>query len=194
MKPTTYITSPAIVTLEEHEFIQSCVLADGFPWFYQGLQTYGENIPVKLLPKVHNASFFCHILLSASPSAEQEGTVNSTHFDFFNNIFQRWLEQHKIDCHFIYRAAVNLVEHVDKEMTVPHTDHLYPHKSWIMYLNTVDSAETVLFDADYNITANIPCKQYEAVTFGGELHSHRYPPKYQRRLAVVFTYMDAATV
>ena len=194
MHTNHYITSPAIVTPEEHEFIQTCVLADSFPWFYQGFQTYGENIPIKLLPRVYNASFFSHVLLLSSPSIDQEGAVNSTHFDFFNEIFQRWLEQQNIDCHRIYRAAVNLVEYVDKEMTVPHTDHLYAHKNWIMYLNTVDSAETVLFDADYNITASIPCKQYDAVTFGGDLHAHRFPPKYQRRLAVVFTYMDAATV
>ena len=194
MKPTTYISAPAIITPEEHEFIQSCVLADSFPWFYQGFQTYGENIPIKLLPRVYNASFFSHILLLASTSIQEEGTVNSTHFDFFNTIFQRWLEQQGINCHYIYRAAVNLVEHVDKEMTVPHTDHSYTHKNWIMYLNTVDSAETVLFDADYNITASIPCKQYDAVTFGGDLHAHRFPPLHQRRLAVVFTYMDTATV
>lgn len=192
------ISAPVTTTLEEHAFIEDYVKGDRIPWYWRGGMVGGpldRNTPwlvkeyVRLLGHMPvNAPYFEHTLMHRTNDPTSEGTINSPTYGLFHKLFVRWCEENSVNCELVYRASINLVEHHEGMCSTPHTDHDFEHWNWLMYLNTVDSAETVLFDEDFNITHEQPAQEYTAFTFNGCIHAHRLPAPGTRRLAVVFTY------
>lgn len=192
------IIAPIVLTPEEREYINGHIKSDQIPWYWRGGMVGGpldSKSPwlvkeyIRLLGREPtNAPYFEHTLMHRSIDPNKDGTVNSPNYELFYTLFDRWMQAQGITYTRIYRASMNLVEHHAGDCTTPHTDHDFPHCNWLMYLNTLPNADTVLFDKDFNVTASSPAVEFNCCTFPGDIHAHRLPPPLQRRMVVVFTY------
>lgn len=105
-----------------------------FPWFY--LQK----------PVTEKFPAFAHVLIPRYDYETNEGyKVNSASWEFFERIFLNFCKKNKIKVNRILRAAVNLQGYFKEDHGTPHTDHPFPHKVCIMYLNDIDRGSTYLF-------------------------------------------------
>jgi len=190
-------SAPVTVTEQELEFIQNQVMSSSWPWYWRSAMVVGpqertSEIRQKYIDCIGlvptNAPYFEHTLMERSLNALEDGRVNSSAYELFYTLFRRWCEENHIQITRIYRASINLVEHHEGQLTNPHTDHDFEHSNWLMYLNTVADAETVLFDQDFNIVHEQPALEYTAFAFPGCIHAHRLPSPLARRVVVVFTY------
>lgn len=190
------IQADVSLTLEEQNFIDNHVLGNEFPWFRVPYQT---EIKLNSIPnkKVINSPFFANILVQRSEKDQwdsnvvptEPGIINSSYYDFFYRIFDKWMREQSLDYTMIFRGCVNCVQSKDYEVYAnPHVDHFYPHNVWIMYLNSTDGP-TVLFDDDFNIVKEIPCEKNTAVSFSSQLHAYKFPIKEDQRFIVLFTYI-----
>ena len=89
----------------------------------------------------------------------------------------------------IFRANLNLNWYNGDEHTEPHRDHIWPHHNFIMYLNTCEQGQTIIWPDDFSTSYMIPCEQYTAVTFRERWHAHRFPKPGTRRVVFVVTYI-----
>jgi hypothetical protein len=177
------------LTENEIDFISKVVLGPSMAWYKQDFQTdFEPNNAIK--DSVGNNGFFGHALMLRNTSDPTvPGNINSEYYHMFENIFYRWIKQNNLELpNKIYRAGLNLTLHNDKDFSVPHYDHEWPHWNWIMYLNDNDAA-TLLFDTDYNITQQFPAKKFHACAFENTLHAHQFPKINEFRYVVVFTFI-----
>ena len=183
------VIAPVLLTPEEHDFIQNGVFGLYFPWFvnYQEV-TVVSDIDPKIINKIANPPFFGHRLMQRSATPGKSGEVSSKHYAGFENIFLRWCKDNNYPVSTILRAALNVSVYNDAEFSLPHHDHDFPCNNWIMYLNSVKDAPTLLFDDDYNIIDSIPAEKYQAVAFPSILHAHKFAPVNELRFVVVFTF------
>jgi len=98
------------------------------------------------------------------------------------------VREQNIEYKTILRSSLNLVVHSNYEFTVPHVDHFFPHWNWVMYLNTVENAPTVLFDENMEIIESVQAEEFKSVIFPGVTHAHKFPPINQDRCVCVFTF------
>jgi hypothetical protein len=89
----------------------------------------------------------------------------------------------------IYRANLNLNWYNGDLHTEPHIDHDWPHYNFIMYLDTCDEGETLVWKDNFEEMHAVPCVKYTAVTFKSCWHAHKYPALGQRRIVFVVTYI-----
>lgn len=172
---------------QEQQIINELIFSDRFPWFYQSKQTVGKN-PLEY-EGVIDRPFFSHQLMARGYDPKSNGLINSNHYSFFEKIFCRWCDQEGIKLQFIYRAALNLVHHYKGKHTVPHVDHPeFPHKNWIWYLNN-STANTLIFDNNFDVSHTLPSKKNFASAFDGYEHAHEFPPEGTIRIVCVFTYL-----
>lgn len=183
------VVAPVLLTPREHEFIQSGVFGLYFPWFvnYKEVNIVSDIDP-RIVNKISNPSFFCHKLMERSATPGIQGVENSKHYPVFEDIFLRWCTDNNYPVRTILRAALNITTYSNAEFSVPHHDHDFPCNNWIMYLNSVKDAPTLLFDDDYNIIDSIPAEKYQAVAFPSILHAHKFAPVNELRFVVVFTF------
>ena len=186
----------------EQEFIDRFVMGPSFPWFWQGRQTfedpefYNKHLPEWLRPLlVHcNGPFLSHRLLR-TPDIPEQGHQDrpandySIHYEFFIEIFHRFMKSQGLQYSKIFRANLNLNWFNGIDHTEPHVDHSWPHSNFIMYLNTCDAGQTLIWPNDFSATYMIPCQQNTAVTFEQQWHAHRYPSPGSRRVVFVVTYI-----
>ena len=130
-----------------------------------------------------------HMLVKTPLEEHEEGRVNSPNWLFFQAIFNQWMQEQGLAYRRIYRAALNTVFPSYADYGLPHVDHHWPHNNWIMYLNTIPDAPTVLMDNQYRIHTEIACEQYQAATFGQQLHTHRYSQGQHARIIVIITWI-----
>lgn len=177
------------LTESETDFITSFVLTDLTPWYKQDFQTDFDP-PTEIKDKVGNTHFFSHALMLRNKfDSTVSGKINSDHYYIFEKIFLRWINENNITPpNIIYRASLNLTTYYNKDFSVPHYDHEWPHWNWIMYLNDTD-ADTLLFDKSYKITESIAGKRFHACAFENTLHAHKFPKINEARYVVVFTFV-----
>lgn len=173
---------------EELDFIENFVLQEWIELYKQPCQT-DIDPPDQVKDRAGNSYFFSHALMRKNNSPNMNGEVNSNHYPMFESIFLRWLEENNFDKpKHIYRACINVTTYLDKEFSVPHYDHSWPHYNWIWYLNDTD-AGTLLFDEDFNITKEFPSTKNYACAFENTLHAQQFPKPDQLRYVVVFTFI-----
>jgi hypothetical protein len=186
------------INLREQEFIETYILGPYFPWFWQDQQTFGdeEAIPKYIKPHVksYNGQFLSHTLLLRTESesvkhTERPGNEISSHFEFFLELFNRFMVKHDLKYTNIFRANLNLTWHNSNLHTAPHLDHHWPHKNFIMYLTSCDQGQTIIWPDDFSTSYMIPCVQYTAVTFKQHWHAQRYPSPGSKRAVLVITYI-----
>lgn len=191
------ICSPVTIYKTEHDFIQNVISGSSFPWFYQGSQTFNDVKETKNLPAgmtYFNGPYLSHILLRRTEVEETSHLTRSAkdfseHYEFFIEIFHRWMTEQGLKYTKIFRANLNLNWYNGDMHTEPHLDHSWEHNNFIMYLDTCDNAETLVWDDDFSEMCAIPCVGYTAVSFKSRWHAHKYPPVGQRRLVLVVTYI-----
>lgn len=192
---------PIPVTLypREKEYIKNTVLSQLFPWYYIGQQT--DNKDLNYLPeylRTHhkhvNPPFLSHILLTRTEDEKINHLSRplnnySVNYEFFLEIFHRFMTENKLNYTKIYRANLNLTWYNGNEHTEPHLDHDWPHYNFIMYLNTCDQGQTLIWPDNFSTTYVIPCVEYTAINFKSMWHAHRFPPIGHRRVVFVVTYI-----
>lgn len=187
---------------QEKEFIEKFVLGGNFPWFWKKGQNfrseffYNKHLPdwfQKHLPH-YNPQFFSHSLLPVANNKDQShkswsSNEFSPYYEFFMEIFHRFMVDNNLKYSKIYRAALNLNWHNELSHTEPHVDHGWEHSNFIMYLNTCDAGQTLIWPEDFSSTNYIPCVEYTALSFKQQWHAHRFPAPEQRRIVFVVTYI-----
>ena len=190
--------APVEINLREQEFIERYILGPHFPWFWQDKQTFGdeEAIPQYIKPytKSYNGQFLSHTLLfrteiESVKHTERPSNEISVHFEFFLELFNRFMVSNNLKYTNIFRANLNLTWHNGHLHTAPHLDHYWPHKNFIMYLTSCDQGQTIIWPEDFLTSYMIPCVRYTAVTFKNQWHAQRYPAPGSKRLALVITYI-----
>ncbi len=126
-----FITDKNFLTDEEINHINSEILGNNFPWYYE---------PVATTDKFQ---FFSHTLL-----VRETDEVNSIHFEFFKNIFLKFANLHKLKVKAITRAVLNLTNNSSYKNGDPHVDHEFKHKVFMLYLNTIEG-DTIVYDKKY---------------------------------------------
>jgi hypothetical protein len=191
--------TPVTVYPREREIIETTILGQMFPWYYIGQQTMNkslEYLPETIRPYISqiNSPFLSHTILRRT----EEESVNhidrplnhfSEFYEFFIEIFHRYMTENKLKYKKIFRANLNLNWHNGNGHTEPHRDHTWPHCNFIMYLNTCDQGQTIVWPDDFSTSYMIPCEQYTAVTFKEHWHAHRFPAPGTRRVVFVVTYI-----
>ena len=196
------IHNQVVVHPTEQQFIDKFIFGPSFPWYWQNNQTfndpilYSKHIPSNL--RVHiehnNGPFLSHQLLCRTEDAskghlDRPATDFSPHYEFFIEIFHRWMSAQKITYSKIFRANLNLTWYNGIKHTEPHVDHEWPHCNFIMYLNTCNAGQTILWPNDFCTTYMIPCVQNTAVAFTQQWHAQRYPAPGTKRIVFVVTYI-----
>jgi hypothetical protein len=190
--------APVDVNLREREFIENHILGPYFPWFWQERQTYGDedDIPEQIKPhiKSYNGQFLSHTLLFRTEIEsvkynERPSSEVSPHFEFFLELFNRFMTTHGLKYKNIFRANLNLTWHNSDLHSAPHLDHHWPHNNFLMYLTSCDQGQTIIWPDGFSTSYLIPCVQYTAVNFKQHWHAQRYPAPGSRRLVFVLTYI-----
>lgn len=194
---STVYHRPVTVYQGEKEFIEKFVMGPNFEWFWQNHQTVNDEESVKAgIPeelrnhtKFYNGPFFSHTLLYRQEKEDGQDRRISKHFEFFIEIFHRFMKENNLKYTKLYRANLNLTWYNGEEHTAPHLDHEWPHSNFIMYLTSCDQGQTIVWPDDFSTSYMIPCIEYTAVTFNAHWHAHRYPAVRQKRLVFVVTYI-----
>lgn len=196
---SSIINSTVTVYPREQQFIDETVMGCNFPWYYIGQQTIQKNkdlFPDNIKPFLNyaNSPFLSHTLLLRTEE-EDVGHQNrptshySQFYEFFIEIFHRYMTEHNLQYKKIFRANLNLNWHNGFEHTEPHYDHKWPHNNFIMYLNSCNQGETVIWPSDFSTSYMIPCIKNTAISFQSQWHGHRFPPMGERRVVFVVTYI-----
>ena len=194
---STVVHRPVTVYQGEKDFIENHVLGPHFQWFWQEQQTLNDeetvknNLPEGLLPYTdfYNGPFLSHVLLHRQEEEDNPKKLISTHFEFFMEIFHRFMMENNLTYTKLYRANLNLTWHNGTKHTAPHLDHDWPHNNFIMYLTPCEQGHTLVWPDDFSTTYMLPCVQYTAATFKAHWHAHRYPEPKAKRLVFVVTYI-----
>lgn len=182
----------------ENEFIEQYVLGPHFPWFWQDHQTFKDdpNLPLEIKEnlKFYNGPFLSHTLLHRTEDesvkhTERDSNHISTHFEFFLEIFHRFMSDNGLKYSNIFRANLNLTWHSSDLHSAPHLDHTWPHNNFIMYLTTCKDGHTIIWSEDFLTSYMIPCKKYTAATFRQQWHAQQYPAQGSKRVVLVVTYI-----
>lgn len=193
------IQAPVTLTPEEQDFIETKVMSDMFPWYRTDYQLFDSVVaeaqgqppiqtPIDPPGLVLDLPLMTHMLLKTPPEETEESRVNSPNWPFFLTIFDRWMKEQGLEYKRIYRGALNTVFPSHADYGLPHVDHHWPHSNWIMYLNTIPDAPTVLMDDTYSIHTEIACEKYTAASFSQQLHTHRYSRGTHARMIVIITW------
>ena len=189
---------PIDVNDREKDFIENFVLGPNFPWFWQDKQTFGDKsgIPDYIKPYMQcdNGSFLSHTLLHRTEDESVKHTERplnqySTYYEFFLELFHRFMRENDLKYKNIFRANLNLSWHNSKLHTAPHLDHHWPHNNFIMYLTSCNQGHTIVWPDDFSYSYMIPCIQYTAATFKQHWHAQQYPSPGTKRLVLVVTYI-----
>jgi hypothetical protein len=186
----------------EQQFIDKFVFGPSFPWYWQNNQTfddpllYTKHLPGEMRSCLEhtNGPFLSHQLMRrtedpADSHLDRPASDFSPHYEFFIEIFHRWISNQKLSYSKIFRANLNLTWHNGIKHTEPHVDHEWPHCNFIMYLNTCDAGQTIIWPNNFSTSYMIPCVQNTAVCFNQQWHAQRYPLPGIKRMVFVVTYI-----
>lgn len=193
---------PVILTNREKEFIENYILGVHFPWFWQNQQTINDeetintSIPSNIVQHLefYNGPFLSHTLLyrtedeTISHQSRPQHEV-SQYFEFFLEIFNRFMIENNLEYSKIFRANLNLSWFNGAKHTTPHLDHHWPHHNFIMYLTDCEDGQTLVWPDDFSASYMFPCQKYTAIAFKQCWHAHRYPAVGSKRLVLVVTYI-----
>ena len=198
----TITNKPVTLHQGEKNHIEKFIMSPKFPWFWQDSQTFdkpeyfNKHLPGWLQPMLshYNGPFLSHTLLRRSEDANESHMSRtasdfSIYYEFFIEIFHRFMIENNLKYSKIFRANLNLNWYNGIEHTEPHLDHPWPHCNFIMYLNTCKDGQTIIWPNDFSTSYVIPCEQYTAVAFHQQWHAHRYPSIGTRRVVFVVTYI-----
>lgn len=171
---------------ENYFLLKETVLSNNLPWFYCDKSILDAKELDDL--KYENAEFFHHCVLERPNSTCLYPSVISETAGFVNNVLSEIFTYNKIDVSCIFRINFNCMYYTSNKRTIPHLDHNFPHKNLLVYLNSFDNGETVIFGEDEKEYLHKP-KEDDIIAFGGNIHCCQHPSPGQRRIVLVTTYI-----
>jgi len=163
--------------------LKELILGPHFGWSHNAKATpYMENTP-----SYQDLSFYSHAFLHGpSPRHGLYSKANSEFLPNVETVVGQIFELNNVKVDVVYRINANAVHPVEGNvLTVPHTDHQFPHKNMLIYLTNV-GGDTIVFD-DAGKKHHFTPVEDDIVTFEG-LHC-MVPPKKGRRVVIVVTYL-----
>lgn len=191
-----YLSEDNLLTTEEKNKIDSEIMGNDFPWYYQNYST-SDKFP-----------FYSHVVIPRCEDDEINNS-NSTMYDFFLNIVDRFREKHNMEKTPLLRACLNSCSSFDNyPHSDVHVDHHFAHKTLIIYLNDdFDGGDTILFSrywveglqTNYKLESynpeefpelvRIPAQKHKVVCFDGKIfHSNAWPKDSKRRVIFIATF------
>jgi len=166
------------LTDKNKEFIEKTILNSSFPFYFNDRTDKEEK-----------AQFLTHILITRLETRSSKEHINSTFYPDVLDIANSFFKKFNIKYKEIYRMAVNLTFNNDFKKCHIHTDHLFPHKQLIIYLNDTDtSSKTIILNEKDKIYKEITPKKYKGVCFDSLNHYFFYPKK-GARVVLVTTFI-----
>tara|TARA_B100001250_G_scaffold363624_1_gene343086 strand:+ start:197 stop:733 length:537 start_codon:yes stop_codon:yes gene_type:complete len=163
--------------------LKELILGPHFGWSHNAKATpYMENTR-----SYQDLSFYSHAFLHGpSPRHGLYSKANSEYLPNVETVIGQIFELNNVKMNVVYRINANAVHPVEGNvLTVPHTDHEFPHKNMLIYL-TNTGGDTIVFD-DAGKKHHFTPVEDDIVTFEG-LHC-MVPPKQGRRVVIVVTYL-----
>ena len=163
--------------------LKELILGPHFGWSHNAKATpYMENTR-----SYQDLSFYSHAFLHGpSPIHGLYSKANSEYLPNVETVIGQIFELNNVKMNVVYRINANAVHPVEGNvLTVPHTDHEFPHKNMLIYL-TNTGGDTIVFD-DAGKKHHFTPVEDDIVTFEG-LHC-MVPPKKGRRVVIVVTYL-----
>ncbi len=163
--------------------LKELILGPHFGWSHNAKATpYMENTR-----SYQDLSFYSHAFLHGpSPRHGLHSKANSEYLPNVETVIGQIFELNNVKMNVVYRINANAVHPVEGNvLTVPHTDHEFPHKNMLIYL-TNTGGDTIVFD-DAGKKHHFTPVEDDIVTFQG-LHC-MVPPKQGRRVVIVVTYL-----
>ena len=146
------------------------------------------RFPMFFQPTTDDHFQYCHTFMARHDEfLPKEGRVNSEYFPFAKMVFDDFCGQHGIEYKTILRMAFNCTFH-SVDLPDVHTDHEFPHKVLLMYLNDC-GGETLVYNEAGDIKHRVKPEKYKCVYFSGEPHNNLSPEKDVRRMVFVATFI-----
>ena len=175
---------------EDYFNYKDYVLSDGnIPWFFKNRTTYFSETYKG--DKPIDIGYFSHTLVDR-PHQEHEykyaiPKVDSSLFKQSYLILKSILNYNNITLNVLYRLNLNLTLHQTPSKSVYHIDLPYPHKIFILYLNTC-SGETFVKVKDQELKSKP--KEDKVIVFDGKYkHCQGVPKLDEKRVILVANYI-----
>ena len=191
-----YYSETNFLTDEEKNRLDSEIMGNNFPWYYQTYST-SDKFP-----------FHSHVVIPRCEDDEINDS-NSTMYDFFLNIIDRFREKHGMEKTPLLRACLNSSNSFDNyPHSDIHVDHHFPHKTIIIYLNDdFEGGDTMLFSrywveglqTNYRLESynpeefpeltRISAEKHKVVCFDGRIfHATEWTKNNKRRVIFIATF------
>jgi hypothetical protein len=191
-----YYSESNFLTEEETKVIDDEILSNTFPWYYQKYST-SDKFP-----------FYSHVIV---PRCEEDeiNDVNSTIYNFFIKIVDRFREKNGLEKTPLLRACLNSSSSFEKyEHSDIHVDHHFSHKTIIIYLNDdFYGGDTLLFNRyyceglqtnynldsynreEFDILTRIKAEKNKVACFDGRIyHATEWTKNNKRRVIFIATF------
>jgi hypothetical protein len=135
------------ISIEEQIKIYELTSSNAIPFYLQKTELNpeleSENRIIKT-EKTKDNFQFVHVLRG-------NNEIFSPYYDYINNnLFNKFLEKHNIECNQVLRSKINLTTSLDEDVHQnPHVDSSSPHKVFLYYVNDSDG-DTIMFNETYN--------------------------------------------
>ncbi len=165
---------------ERYFELKNLILRDTkFKWIW-----YGNTTPELNEDGYDNFGFYLHPFLTRpTPLAKCYSEPSSDYILYANNVVAEIMDFNGIDPKVFYRICANCVHPTETgNYSVPHVDHEFPHKNFLIYLTDPQDGDTVVDGEKYL------GEEDDVIIFEGK-HYHR-PPSKGRRIVLIATYHD----
>jgi len=153
------------------------------------LQWYWREKTGKRPDNHQDLSFLSHCLLERPmPNESKTSKVTSQWFGLAYKVFDQILVASQVKYHYLTRLNLNMSLPSTIKESYVHTDEAFPHKVFILYMNTFSDGATILKTKDDDLVY-YP-KEDQAIMFDGT-HPHcQMPPRIdERRIALVANFV-----
>lgn len=157
-----------------HEHFINTLSSAEFPWY---LVRATQSFPA-----------MTHDLMCRS-FEQSSGIPNSPFYGPARQLFNSICADNHITVRTVYRMALNLTFSDPSLHGDPHYDHMdFPHKNFILYLNTFDAGETFIMDEQDAIIQVIKPAQDKFAVFDGDRHAAGFCKPQQFKIVLVATF------
>lgn len=175
-----FIEDKNFLNKEQKEQLKNFVLNDNFPWYWNN-QAVNDN---------DGLGYFSHQVL-LRPEDGAENRINSTSYSFFEEIFKSFCNNNNIEYKEILRICLNSSIPSKEKVSEIHRDHETPCKHALIYLSdlTDNVGYTYIYEDDKEtLIQKIKPEMFKGVCWDWKYHSAE-PPKYGRRVVIVYTFI-----
>lgn len=175
----------------KYQELKNLILSPTFKWENLGLiiPPNGSMHPLDSTdPEVKSFNLFVHPFLHRPIQSCMYPEKACEHLELVARVATEILYANKIYSAVYYRMAVNLV--LETEGRSPrHVDHPFPHKNLLIYLNSFDGGETVVYDDNNQKHLSTPKEDLPIVFDGHYLHCHNASSS-GKRYTLIVTFVD----